>query len=621
MSEYIPQSILVTGGCGFIGANFIRYILANTEHTKVVNIDRMMYCSRAPDIHSPLYVFQRSNLSNSAEILTALKSYNIDTIVHFAAQTHVDRSFGNSLIFTEDNIRGTHTLLECARAYGKIRRFIHISTDEVYGEVSDDHEGCEEQSLLNPTNPYAATKASAEFLVRAYGHSFGIPYIITRGNNVYGKFQYPDKLIPKYIRHILRGEKLPVHGDGSSRRNFIHVDDVCTAVWLTLSRGQIGEIYNIGTESEHSVLDVAKALLEIMKPSEVLAEHVEYVADRDFNDHRYCINTAKLKNLGWAPSVLFQIGLKDAVSWYSDNQRYWEAPLKWMIFGSKGWIGKKVCAIIADRADIVIHPESRADNEKEAMAEIKKHMPDRIISLIGRTHGPGFSTIDYLEQPGKLVDNIRDNLFAPIVLARIAELFGIHFTYFGTGCIFTYETKGQSFDEEALPNFFGSQYSIVKGCTDKMMKMFPQALNIRIRMPLSSDSSPRNFINKILSYEYIHSVPNSMSVLEELLPLTIDMAHRKEKGTINMTNPGVISHNEILHLHKTIVDSSFTWKNFSGEQLNKILASERSNNMLCTKRLESLYPKVLCIRDAVSKALHEMAEASPEVNDSTAAHE
>lgn len=603
---YTPRSVLVTGGCGFIGANFIKFLTSNFESISVINYDRMTYCSRAPEVSSPLYKLYKATLSDSKTLMEVLKNHDVDTVVHFAAQTHVDRSFGNSMVFTDDNVRGTHTLLECMRSFGKVKKFIHISTDEVYGEVSDEHEGCKEQSLLNPTNPYAATKAAAEFLVRSYGHSFDLPFVITRGNNVYGEYQYPDKLIPKFINHLLNGEKLPIHGEGKSRRNFIHADDVCTAVWKTIQFGQLGEIYNIGSEDEYSVQEIASKLVSAMQSTDSFENVVQFVQDREFNDYRYCIDTSKLRDLGWTPGISFNDGLERVIKWYTLNTAYWEPSKLWLVYGARGWIGAKTLAYISDRGDRYVCATARADDDESVAAEIDLHQPDQILSLLGRTHGPGFSTIDFLEEKGQTFINIRDNLYAPFVLAKLAERKSIHFTYLGTGCIFSSSNGDTSFSEESAPNFFGSEYSTVKGFTDRMSKFFPSMLNCRIRMPISSDVSPRNFITKITSYEKIHSVPNSMTVLEELLPIMLEMASQCEVGTVNLTNPGVISHNEILRLYKDIVDPELTWKNFDGKELMQVIAAARSNNKLSTKRLEKFAPHVRNIQDAVIETLNNM---------------
>lgn len=278
--------------------------------------------------------------------------------------------------------------------------------------------------------------------------------------------------------------------------------------------------------------------------------------------------------------------------------------MKWLVYGSKGWIGGMVTAMLTLHDETVVEATARADHEVDVEAELASVRPDRILCFIGRTHGPGYSTIDYLEQKGKLVENVRDNLYSPLVLALLGKKYGIHVTYLGTGCIFS-NTDGESaFTEESLPNFFGSGYSTVKGFTDRLMRFFSDStLNLRIRMPIVGYHHPRNFITKITSYERVCSIPNSMTVLSDMIPIIIDMATRNVTGTINLTNPGTISHNEILDLYKKYVDSEFTWKNFTLEEQAQILLSGRSNNELDTSRLRTLYPDVPSIRDSVERLL------------------
>jgi hypothetical protein len=236
------------------------------------------------------------------------------------------------------------------------------------------------------------------------------------------------------------------------------------------------------------------------------------------------------------------------------------------------------------------------------------------MSFIGRTHGTfegqKITTIDYLEKPGKLVDNLRDNLYSPLSLAILCKEKEIHFTYLGTGCIFEYDdthpfgSELNGFDESSKPNFFGSSYSIVKGYTDQLMRLFGDTtLNIRIRMPITDEFNERNFITKITTYKKVCSIPNSMTVLNELIPIVVDMAYKWKTGTINLTNPGLISHNEILAMYKEIVDPDFKWENFSVAEQNGILLSKRSNNFLDTNTLQTLYPGVKNIRDSVKDML------------------
>jgi nucleoside-diphosphate-sugar epimerase len=295
-----------------------------------------------------------------------------------------------------------------------------------------------------------------------------------------------------------------------------------------------------------------------------------------------------------------------------------------LIFGGNGWIGSKVVELLQNLNITAIKSLCRADDIPMIQKEIDliKNVT-HIMSFIGRTHGvyndEVIGTIDYLEKPGKLVENMRDNLFSPIGLAEISKKNNIHFTYLGTGCIFEYDNSHHfgnpetGFLEEDLPNFVGSSYSIVKGYTDRLMHLLysDSTLNARIRMPITDESdSPRNFITKITSYKKVCSIPNSMTVLDELLPVLIEMALNNQVGTVNLTNPGVISHNEILSMYKEIVDPNFTWENFSIEEQNQILASKRSNNCLDTMKLINislgLKNKVSTINEAVRDVLLRM---------------
>lgn len=294
------MNLLVTGGCGFIGSNFINYILAKHDNIKVYNLDCLNYCANESNVTpNKNYKLIKGNITSKDLVLHILRDYEIDSIVHFAAQSHVDNSFDNSLQYTMDNVYGTHVLLQAAKEYGKIVKFLHFSTDEVYGEVDLEHPGCHEKSLLNPTNPYAATKAAAEFLVRSYYHSFKLPVVIVRCNNVYGLNQYPEKLIPKFIKLLKEGKKVTIHGKGDTRRNFIWAEDVASATECIFYKGEINEVYNIGTSQEYSVLNVAKILIDKITSNKLFEEHIEFVEDRPFNDFRYSVDSTKLKDLGW----------------------------------------------------------------------------------------------------------------------------------------------------------------------------------------------------------------------------------------------------------------------------------------------------------------------------------
>ena len=317
---YHPQSILITGGAGFIGSHATIKVAALYPNASIVVLDKLDYCAHPKNLDSvegrvELVV---GDITSIDLVSYLLKDKEIDTILHFAAQTHVDNSFGNSFLFTQTNVFGTHVLLEAARQYGKIKRFIHVSTDEVYGTTELT---MAETQVLDPTNPYAATKAAAEYLVKSYYHSFSLPIIITRGNNVYGPHQYPEKLIPKFINLILRDRPCTIHGTGEAKRSFLYVEDVADAFCTLLGKGRIGQIYNIGTDLEITVIEVTKTLIGLFgKSPDAL---ITYVEDRHFNDLRYSIDSAKLNLLGWTPSTSWEVGLAKTIAWYTSHTDYW----------------------------------------------------------------------------------------------------------------------------------------------------------------------------------------------------------------------------------------------------------------------------------------------------------
>ena len=336
-----PKIILVTGGCGFIGSTFINHWLTTYPNDQIINIDRLDSVANVKNItdpQSPNYSFILADINNKDIVLHLCHQYNITHIIHFAGnsyvlfidmhltcfvvQAHLDTSFGNSITFTESNVYGTHSVLEASRIYGKIQKFIHISTDEVYGETPPGSQ--QEICLLNPINPYAATIAAAEFLVKSYGESFKLPYCIVRLANVYGPRQHFEKVIPTFIHQLLKGEKLQIHGDGQQIRHYLYVDDVIRAIELIFNAGKTKMIYNISTSNELSALIIAKNLLKKLRPESKLDDVITYVKARSFREKRYCYTTSGLiKSLGWKEQVSFEEGLEKTIQWIQDNPDYW----------------------------------------------------------------------------------------------------------------------------------------------------------------------------------------------------------------------------------------------------------------------------------------------------------
>lgn len=334
------KNFLITGALGFIGSNVVNYLSLRYPHIRIIILDKLDYCASEQNInqiskHNTEIII--GNISNNELVTHILHKYQIDHIIHFAASSHVANSFYNSIEFTINNVLGTHYLLEATRIYnektGNIAKFIHISTDEVYGEVVDNIMR-KENSILDPTNPYAATKASAEFMVKSYYYSYKLPIIITRANNVYGVNQYPEKLLPRFICQMLNNQKLTVEGDGSSKRNFIHVDDISTAIEKIILEGVIGEIYNISAPDncEFSVMEIAKIVVGLFDKDNTdnkdnednkddTNNHIKFVENRKFNDCRYYIDSDKLIQLGWeAKKINFIDNVKELIEWYKQNK-------------------------------------------------------------------------------------------------------------------------------------------------------------------------------------------------------------------------------------------------------------------------------------------------------------
>jgi dTDP-glucose 4,6-dehydratase len=323
MEDAETTTILVTGGAGFIGSHFINQLWTRYKHVRIVNADALYYCANVNNVAECIradgrYVFVKCNLRNKDEIDSMFSVFDVTHVVHFAAQSHVQTSFTDAMEYTMDNVVGTHNLLESARLNcPRLKKIIHVSTDEVYGEsmLLDDDVKKTEQSILCPTNPYAATKAAAELIAQSYYHSFKMPIIITRGNNVYGPRQYPEKVIPRFIKQLRENQPVTIHGDGSCLRAFLHVDDAAAAFMTILERGAVGEIYNIGCDEgmEYSIIEIAHMLIRLIKGN-ATTEWIQRVEDRPFNDKRYYISNSKLKALGWRICVNFEDGIRDLLT-------------------------------------------------------------------------------------------------------------------------------------------------------------------------------------------------------------------------------------------------------------------------------------------------------------------
>ena len=314
------MKILVTGGCGFIGSNFIKHMLKKYPVYKIVNLDKLTYCGNPDnlrDIEKDLrYAFIKGDICDKKAVKSAIKS--CDTVISFAAESHVDRSIEDASAFVRTNIHGVYTLLESAKKHN-IKRFIQISSDEVYGSIRKG--SFKETSFLHPNSPYSAAKAGGDHLALAYYTTFKLPVIVTRSSNNFGPYQYPEKVIPLFITNLLANKKVPLYGDGLNVRDWLYVIDNCSAIDLVLHKGKIGEIYNIGGSFEIPNIELTKIVLKLIGKTDKM---ISYVPDRLGHDRRYSLDSTKIKKLGWQPSKSFDTAIKETINWYKANTTWWQ---------------------------------------------------------------------------------------------------------------------------------------------------------------------------------------------------------------------------------------------------------------------------------------------------------
>jgi dTDP-glucose 4,6-dehydratase len=326
------KKILVTGGCGFIGSNFIHYIIkkysassAEKPNYSIINLDLLTYAGNLENLkdiaRNQNYKFVKGDICDAELVNKIIKENQIDMIVHFAAESHVDRSIENPEAFLKTNVLGTYTLLEASKNNGKIR-FHHISTDEVFGSLEPDDSPFDEKTAYDPRSPYSASKAASDHLVRAYFHTYGLPITISNCSNNYGPYHFPEKVIPLFITNLIEGKKVPLYGDGMNVRDWLYVEDHCEAIDAIIHNGKIGETYCIGGNSEKTNKEITYKILELMGKDE---SSIEFVKDRLGHDRRYAIDFSKIKKeLGWEPKVSFEEGLKSTIEWYKSNEDWWK---------------------------------------------------------------------------------------------------------------------------------------------------------------------------------------------------------------------------------------------------------------------------------------------------------
>tara|TARA_Y100000310_G_scaffold231073_1_gene233598 strand:- start:660 stop:2489 length:1830 start_codon:yes stop_codon:yes gene_type:complete len=599
------KKVLVTGGCGFIGSNFIKYLLTSpevNEEIKIINLDKQTYAGQGKNIeHMGLlfhnnYKFIKGDIVDKELINTIFQQEKPDIIFNFAAESHVDRSIESPEDFILTNVIGVTNLLDAVKKYGA-ERFIQISTDEVYGSTKE--ESFDEISKLNPSSPYSSSKAAGELQALAYAKTFNLPVIITRSANNFGPYQFPEKVIPLFITNLIEEKKVPLmwseENPGLNVRDWVHVEDNCRAIWFIYKNGQNKEIYNISNGDEKTNIYMTKLILNCFNAGE---EMIEKIPHRKAHDFRYSIKGDKLKNLNFKYNHSnLEEEIENLVKWYKSNETWWK-PLKQsksekgIIFG-EGYLGTKL-------RDFLGYSSTKLNplNLEKLKEFLDKEKPDIVINAIGKTGRPN---IDWCEENKQAT--IESNTIVAANLCIECSKRNIYFVHLGSGCIYYGDKGGSGFTEEDEPNFYGPQfYAKSKILAEKILKEFP-CLILRIRMPIGEEPHERNLIDKLLKYEKLIDIQNSMTTIPHLLKATKKLIDEKRIGIYNMVNPGTTSAAEIIKMYKELINPNHNFTELSVEGLDLITKGKRSNCFLNSDKLKSEGIFLPEIHDAVKECL------------------
>lgn len=634
--------ILVTGGSGFIGSNFIRYWRRTHPHDFITNLDALTYAGNPANLvdiaqDSAHYRFIQGSITDPAVVHDAFEG--VDVVVHFAAESHVDRSILGSKAFFETNVEGTRVLLEEVKARGtQILRFHHVSTDEVFGSLPlEGQERFTETTPYKPRSPYSASKAASDHLCDAYAETHHLP--ITRSNcsNNYGPYHFPEKFIPLAITNLIRGKKIPVYGEGINIRDWLHVDDHCRAIETILLQGVPGQVYCVGGDAEYRNIDVARLIAQAFGRGD---EALEFVTDRKGHDLRYAIDHAKITHdLGWTPSITFAEGLRTTIEWFKANESWWRpllpkqldepaalaapaivavAPssspsptphlspspsrMKILIFG-KGWIGTRMSEAWHHEA---VLSSVRIDDRAAVLAEIEAHQPDVIVNAAGKA---GIPNVDWCET--HQLETMRSNTIGALVLAEVCQEKQIYLLHLGTGCIF-YGQHSPTSNEPWGEDDFGNPeafYTRSKYATDLLLSRLPKVGIARFRMPIDHIPSPKNLIDKLVRYTKVIDVENSVTILDDLIRVCYQLLEKRGEGVFHVVNPGTMRHRDLLDLYKKHVDPSYTTEWITAEDLltQGLAARKRSNNFMKSTRLEALGITMRPIQEALEDTMQKYA--------------
>ncbi len=660
--------LLVCGGAGFIGSNFIRHMLETHADIFIVNFDKLTYAGNLENLsdisQDSRYRFVQGDITDLQVLNDTIRTFGITHVINFAAETHVDRSIhGGCKDFVLTNTLGVQMILDAVRA-NKLEKFVNVSTDEVYGSLNlGEPTLFTEETPITPNMPYAAAKAGGDMMCRAYYMTHGVPVVVTHCSNNYGPFQFPEKLIPFFIFKLLKGEKVPVYGDGKNVRDWIHVRDHARALDLLLQKGVAGELYNIGVDNERNNLEITQMMLELMGFG---TDRIEFITDRPGHDRRYAIDATKIRSLGWAPVYTraeFHRGMQETIDWYRSHTNWvehlWEkkraemnnfqqnlsltttptavaqpgavntsaiSPLPVatlaaitggtmntpisppttngsvtsngiLIFGA-GYLGTRLAELIPNS----ILSKTRLEDRAALVAEIDRLKPRAIINAAGKTGKPN---VDWCET--HQVETYQSNTVAALLLADVCQEKGVHLVQLSSGCIF-YGTPpdplGWKEEDATNPEAF---YSRTKYAVDLILGRLPKTSVVRIRLPIDTVASPKNLITKLSSYKQVIDVQNSVTIVEDLAKVIIELIEKGGTGIFHATNPGALRYRDMLGLYRDLVDSTHTCEWIGDEELAKrgLTAKNRSTCILQSTRLAELgihmRPISIAIRDTMER--------------------
>lgn len=610
------MKILVTGGLGFIGGHFIRYWLSAHPKDQIVNLDKVTYAANPESLadvkDNPHYRHVQGDICDPATVDELMS--DTDVVVHFAAETHVDRSLDGPEEFVKTNVLGTFNLLRSAQKFG-VWRFHHISTDEVYGALPLESDNkFNENTQYDPRSPYSASKASSDHFVKAYAYSFKLPVTITNCSNNYGPSQSPEKFIPRMITNIIDNKKIPIYGDGLYVRDWLHVMDHCRAIEAVILRGKPGDTYTVGGLTDDIPnIEVAKTILRLMDKDET---QFEYVKDRPGHDRRYAVSWDKIHNeLGWSPMYTFGEGMKETIKWYQENQNWWRplkaeaeafyaktkaasytdatisAPIndsvikgdRILIFGN-GQIGNfyvdyfrahGVNAKIAENTDIT--------KIEEIQAAVNEYRPTVIINTAAITN---------LEWANKnRLDTFNVNVLGADNIAEVCDKNNIYFVHFSSGCIFESVDENDAKSEAATPSP-AAYYSWTKVWSEELVR-FKKSPNLKFlvlrpRQPVSAQVSAKNMLIKLLTFTQFIDTPNAGTVIEDLMDWSYTLINQRYTGTLNVANEGWSTPYRIALLLQKHVLPSLPIEKISKAKLDELTPNKRVDTILDISKLKTI---------------------------------